>query len=102
MLKVGADKADFIVAQTSDRDAGCFEVASPPAECAGRGNGPFYWDETNVATPNFHQDLDAVEHRATHARQPADPVLADADGRALGHPRRHARALTATTTSSTC
>jgi hypothetical protein len=59
MLKVGADKADFMVAQTSDRDAGCFEVASPPAECAGRGNGPFYWDETNVATPNFHQDLDA-------------------------------------------
>ncbi|WP_280151877.1 hypothetical protein [Piscinibacter sp. XHJ-5] len=58
MLKLGADKADFIVAQTSDRDAGCMEVASPPAECAGRGNGPFYWDEANVATPNFRQDLD--------------------------------------------
>jgi hypothetical protein len=58
MLKLGADKADFIVAQTSDRDAGCMEVASPPAECAGRGNGPFYWDEANVATPNFRQNLD--------------------------------------------
>jgi len=57
MAKVGADKADFIVGQTSDRDAGCFEVASPVAECAGRGNGPFYWDENNVATPNFKQDL---------------------------------------------
>lgn len=57
MLKLGADKADFMVAQTSDRDAGCFEVASPPAECTGRGSGPFYWDETNVATPNFRQDL---------------------------------------------
>ena len=57
MLKLGADKADFMVAQTSDRDAGCFEASPPPAECAGRGNGPFYWDETNVATPNFHQDL---------------------------------------------
>ena len=57
MLKLGADKADFMVAQTSDRDAGCFEVSPPPAECAGRGNGPFYWDENNVATPNFHQDL---------------------------------------------
>lgn len=56
MLKVGADKADFMVAQTSDRDAGCFEAAPPPAECSGRGNGPFYWDETNVTTPNFHQD----------------------------------------------
>jgi hypothetical protein len=59
MLKVGADKADFMVAQTSDRDAGCFEVSPPPSECAGRGNGPFYWDETNTSTPNFHQDLAA-------------------------------------------
>lgn len=57
MLKLGADQADFIVAQTSDRDAGCFEAAPPPAECAGRGTGPFYWDEANVATPNFQQDL---------------------------------------------
>lgn len=57
MAKLGADKADFIVGQTSDRDAGCFEVASPVAECAGRGHGPFYWDENNVATPNFKQDL---------------------------------------------
>jgi len=57
MKKLGADKADFIVAQTSDRDAGCFEVASPVAECAGRGNGPFYLDENNVATPNYSQDL---------------------------------------------
>lgn len=55
MLKVGADKADFMVAQTSDRDAGCFEATPPPGECTGRGNGPFYWDETNVTTPNFHQ-----------------------------------------------
>jgi len=59
MAKLGADKADFIVAQTSDRDAGCFEVASPVPECAGRGSGPFYWDESNVATPNFRQDLAA-------------------------------------------
>jgi hypothetical protein len=57
MRKVGADKADFMVAQTSDRDAGCFELASPPAECQGRGTGPFYWDENNVTTPNFHHDL---------------------------------------------
>ncbi len=57
MAKLGADKADFIAAQTSDRDAGCFEVASPVPECAGRGNGPFYWDESNVATPNFSQSL---------------------------------------------
>jgi len=57
MAKVGADKADFIVAQTSDRDAGCFEVASPVAECAGRGSGPFYWDESNATSPNFSESL---------------------------------------------
>lgn len=54
MRAVGAHQADFIVAQTSDRDAGCREVASPPVECTGR-SGPFYWDESNVASPNFHE-----------------------------------------------
>ncbi|MDQ0585927.1 hypothetical protein [Variovorax paradoxus] len=54
MRSVGAQQADFIVAQTTDRDAGCREVASPPAECTGR-SGPFYWDESNVASPNFHE-----------------------------------------------
>ena len=68
MAKVGADKADFIVAQTSDRDAGCFEVASPVPDCAGRGNGPFYWDENNVTTPNYSQDLArwSTVHRILH------------------------------------
>lgn len=46
MRVVGADKADFIVAQTSDRDAGCREVESPPTECQ-NGSKPFYWDETH-------------------------------------------------------
>ena len=54
MRAVGAHQADFIVAQTSDRDAGCREVPSPPAECMGR-SGPFYWDESNIASPNFHE-----------------------------------------------
>lgn len=54
MRAVGAHQADFIVAQTSDRDAGCREVPSPPAECTGR-TGPFYWDENNIASPNFHE-----------------------------------------------
>ena len=57
MAKLGADKADFIVAQTSDRDAGCFEMPTPVDECAGRGTGPFYLDENNVSTPNFNQSL---------------------------------------------
>jgi hypothetical protein len=54
---LGAQNADFIVAQTSDRDAGCMEVTTPPPECAGRGAGPFYWDESNKTTPNFEQSL---------------------------------------------
>jgi hypothetical protein len=53
MRAAGAHQADFIVAQTSDRDAGCFEVAAV-SECTGR-SGTFYWDEANVNTPNFHQ-----------------------------------------------
>lgn len=53
MQLVGADRADFIVAQTSDRDAGCLEAAAV-GECMGR-SGPFYLDENNVNTPNFHQ-----------------------------------------------
>jgi hypothetical protein len=56
MSKIGAQNADFIVAQTSDRDAGCPESSSPPPECQGR-TGPFYWDENNVTTPNFQQSL---------------------------------------------
>jgi hypothetical protein len=57
MQKIGAQHADFIVAQTSDRDAGCEEVSNPPSECSGRGSGPFYWDENNQYTPNFTQSI---------------------------------------------
>lgn len=57
MNVLGANKADFMVAQTIDRDAGCPEAASPPPECAGRGAGPFYWDVSNTASPNFNENL---------------------------------------------
>ena len=53
MRAAGANQADFIVAQTSDRDAGCREVASPPPECQ-NGSAPFYWDASNKTSPNFH------------------------------------------------
>lgn len=53
MRTVGANQADFIVAQTSDRDAGCREAASRPAECQ-NGSAPFYWDASNQTSPNFH------------------------------------------------
>jgi len=56
MLKLGADKADFVVMQTQDRDAGCMEAQSRSAGCVRHG-GPWYWDETNTTTPNFAQHL---------------------------------------------
>jgi hypothetical protein len=58
MQAVGAHTADFIVAQAGDRDAGCLEAAAVE-ECKGR-TGPFYLDENNVQTPNFHQEQNRV------------------------------------------
>jgi hypothetical protein len=54
MRKVGGAQSDFIVVETLDRDAGCFEQGTDP-NCQ-RG-GAFYWDEANVAHPNFHDHL---------------------------------------------
>jgi hypothetical protein len=50
MNKVGAQNADFLVVQTSDRDAGCYEAQA--SYCAGNPAGQ-YWDETNTTHPNF-------------------------------------------------
>jgi hypothetical protein len=64
MRAVGASQADFIVAQTSDRDAGCREVASPPPECQ-NGSAPFYWDASNRTSPNFHESQKQIsDYRA--------------------------------------
>ena len=54
MKSVGAADGDITVLETLDRDAGCFENASD-GNCQ-RG-GSFYWDEANVAHPNFHDHL---------------------------------------------
>jgi hypothetical protein len=56
MNAVGAQSADFIVEQTLDRDAGCFEVSPQPSECARSGTG-WYWDESNQTHPNFQDHL---------------------------------------------
>ncbi len=56
MNAVGAQHADFIVAQTLDRDAGCFEAA--PTYCV--RSGTFYWDESNQTHPNFQDHLASV------------------------------------------
>jgi len=54
MNKVGVPDGDFVVMQTLDRDAGCFEAASQ-SDCQRSGN--FYWDETNTTSPNFREHL---------------------------------------------
>ncbi len=64
MNKVGSVEADFIVVETLDRDAGCFEVGSDP-NC--RRNGTVYWDESNTRHPNFRDHLSWANaiHRGT-------------------------------------
>jgi hypothetical protein len=53
---VGAGDADFIGMDMLDRDAGCFEAHVDP-NCQ-RNDGPWYWDESNQTSPNFHEYLD--------------------------------------------
>ncbi len=52
---VGADKADFVVMQTLDRDAGCFEAAytGEDALCNRPSNESYWWDASNRTTPSF-------------------------------------------------
>jgi hypothetical protein len=60
MNALGAQRADFIVMQTLDRDAGCFEVRPQPTYCV-RSGATWYWDESNQTTPNFTQHLANVQ-----------------------------------------
>jgi hypothetical protein len=52
---IHADTADFVATDVLDRDAGCFEAHTDP-NCQ-RNDGPWYWDETNQTSPNFHEHL---------------------------------------------
>jgi hypothetical protein len=63
MNAVGAQKADFVVEQTLDRDSGCFEVSPQPSWCSRTGTG-WYWDESNQTHPNFTDHL--TEAKAYH------------------------------------
>jgi len=49
----GLDQADFVATDVSDRDAGCYEAGHAPMCAPKRTN--VYWDEANVALPNFKQ-----------------------------------------------
>jgi hypothetical protein len=50
--ELNAGSADFIILQTLDGDAGCYELQV--YQCNRSGTG-WYWDETNTTTPNFDQ-----------------------------------------------
>jgi hypothetical protein len=72
MNTIGAEKADFIVEQTADRDAGCFEKSPQPSYCTRSGSG-WYWDETNETHPNFDDNLQ--EAAAYHSGIGRLPVI---------------------------
>jgi len=62
MNAVGAQNADFIVEQTLDRDAGCYEVSPQPSYCSRSGSGVgLYWDESNQTHPNFQDHLASAQ-----------------------------------------
>jgi hypothetical protein len=67
MAAVGAKSGDFVATDALDRDAGCFEVKTDP-NCQ-RG-GSFYWDETNMTSPNFHEHLAWVKTITTGLGKP--------------------------------
>jgi hypothetical protein len=54
---IGADKADFVVMQTLDRDIGCIEAqyTANDANCKRTTNTSYLkiWDESNTTSPNF-------------------------------------------------
>jgi hypothetical protein len=49
--EIGAGNADFVILQTLDGDAGCYEEQA--YQCQRAGNG-WYWDESNASHPNFN------------------------------------------------
>jgi hypothetical protein len=49
----GLDQADFVAADVSDRDAGCYEAGHAPMCSPKRAN--VYWDENNQTLPHFKQ-----------------------------------------------
>lgn len=54
----GALDADFVVVDTLDRDAGCFEAGDPYCE---RSEEKVYWDEKNEQSPSFREHFAWVQ-----------------------------------------
>jgi len=58
LLSMNAGAGDFVVMETLDRDAGFWETYGGMAGMCSLSDGPrgiVYWDEANVALPNFRQ-----------------------------------------------
>ena len=55
LSRVGATQADFVVMQTLDRDAGCFEAkyTGGDAACTRLSTLPYLWDSSNATQPSF-------------------------------------------------
>ena len=55
LSRVGAAQADFVVMQTLDRDAGCFEAryTASGAACTRLSSVPYLWDSSNQTEPSF-------------------------------------------------
>lgn len=65
---IGADQADLMTVDALDRDAGCFEAHTDP-NCM-RNDGPWYLDETNKTSPNFHDHLAWVKSISDGTKKP--------------------------------
>ena len=73
LLSVGAAKTDFVSVETLDRDAGFWETDGGGTTCSVTmgSRGPVYWDEANVALPNFTQYLTWVSALTNELQVPA-------------------------------
>jgi hypothetical protein len=70
---VGADGTDFVTVETLDRDAGFWETSGGGPTCSVTmgSRGPVYWDEANVALPNFSQHVRWVTALTAELQRPA-------------------------------
>lgn len=73
LASVGAAQTDFVTVETLDRDAGFWETSGggPTCSVTDGSRGPVYWDEANVALPNFAQHLRWVTALTGELQRPA-------------------------------
>ena len=64
LVGLGARQTDLLFVETLDRDAGCFEARG---EGCTRNDGLWYWDESNLTSPNFaeHFEKARILHETT-------------------------------------